>query len=249
MLHSDWLLKMMEKSGADPKAQILALFDILHDWTEAPGMRPAFAETALQSGSAEKLLAYLTWQTTALRLPDPEAVAHQIYCIALGALQAQLAASGGDAFVQARSAAAVLLDTGIPRKSHVKAAALTASVCMLVAAVFVAPDIGIEPVRQPDAGAVLPLPLRTQATALHPAKVLQANSPDQVASLHDSLERIRRGVCQYPQALMLPPEYRAIFIENVVNGSVSPSTTDMPEIRKLVQKVECYYPPVAMTAS
>jgi hypothetical protein len=92
------------------------------------------------------------------------------------------------------------------------------------------------------------LPASVSIPALQSIEASSSNSPDQVASLHDSLERIRRGVCQYPQALMLAPEARAVFLENVVHGLVPVDANQMREARQLMQKVECYYPPVAMTA-
>jgi hypothetical protein len=88
----------------------------------------------------------------------------------------------------------------------------------------------------------------TDIGAFRPVTARLGSSPDQVASLNDSLERMRRGVCQYPQALMLAPEARAVFLENVVNGSVPTDAGQIREARLLAQKVECYYAPVAMTA-
>lgn len=53
--------------------------------------------------------------------------------------------------------------------------------------------------------------------------------------------------CSYPQALMLPSEQRAPFIERVVNGNVGGLQPEsMAMVNQLYQKLDCYYPPAAM---
>lgn len=256
MLHSDWLLKMMEKSGSNPRSRMLALFDLLHDWAGAPGVCGTLEKNAYLSGSAAGLLDYLARQARLSGIPDPDALAHQVYFIALGALRAELASSGGNAILQAKQAATVLLGAhaqAVPRRTQsVLMAGLMAGVTglfLLALAGIMLPsgnDNGFIPQPQSIAKAQTS-PAAHVALRTQPAP--QLNSPDQVASLHDLLERIRQGVCQYPQALMLAPEQRAIFLEHVVNSTASAGPADMREIRELVRKVECYYPPVAMTAS
>jgi hypothetical protein len=237
MLNSDWLIKMLEKSGPTPTSRMLALFDILHDWISAPGIEAK----PFTGGSPDKLLDYLRQQSMQASLPDPDGLAHQIYCIALGAMQAELNTPGGKALLQARQAVAILLRAQNKRPLARRAILSTLAPCLLVvfaltfqSGLFQQPGIVASPQLQ-------------SATQAH-AQAGHRFNPDQIASLHYSLERIQQGVCQYPQALMLPPEQRAIFLENVVQGAVPADTRNMQEIRNLVQKVECYYPPVAMTA-
>lgn len=247
MLYSDWLLNMLEKAGSDPRSRILALFDILHDWTTAPGIGNGSATRQLSHGAPDALLAYLSKQLAALRLEEPEVLAQQVVFIALGALQAEKAGTHG-AFAQGRNAVSVLLDAQRkPTIARARMAAVTASACLIAFAAFFVPSSEIALTRQAVAVETLPVSLGTTMASLHPAATSLSSSPDQMASLHDSLERIRQGVCQYPQALMLAPEYRAVYLDNVVNGSVPGSADQMREARQLAKKVECYYPPVAMT--
>lgn len=240
MLHSDWLLKMLDKSGDTPRQRVLALFDILQDWTTAPGVK----SDARMTGAEDALIAYLTVQLTALRLPEPEVLATQIYFIALGALHSAGTGECGDAFLQGRQAAAILLDAHRPPRRATAGAAVAASLFALVSAMFMA--AGEYPAAPSHSMTTLATP--KDIPALRPTPARFGSSPDQVASLHDSLERMRGGVCLYPQALMLAPEARAVFLENVVNGSVPTDAGQIREARLLAQKVECYYAPAAMTA-
>lgn len=240
MLHSHWLLKMLDKTGDTPRERVLALFDILQDWTAAPGLKT----DAGMAGSEDALIDYLTTQLAALRLPEPAILATQIYCITLGALQTAGTDERGDAFLQGRQAAAILLDAHRPPRRVKAGAAVAASLFALVSAIFIA--AGEYPAAPSHQMATFSPP--TDIGAFQPVQTRLGSSPDQVASLHDSLERMRHGVCQYPQALMLAPEARAVFLENVVNGSVPTDAGQIREAHLLAQKVECYYAPVAMTA-
>lgn len=245
MLHSDWLLKMLDKSGDTPRQRVLALFDILQDWTTAPGVKTDARMTgAGMTGSEAALIAYLTGQLTALRLPEPAILAAQIYFIALGALQSAGTGECGDAFLQGRQAAAILLDAQRPPRRINAGAAVAAAIFALVSVMFIA--AGEYPAAPSQPMATLATP--TNIPALQPTRARFGRSPDQVASLHDSLERMRGGVCLYPQALMLAPEARAVFLENVVNGAVPTDAGQLRTARLLAQKVECYYAPAAMTA-
>lgn len=239
MLHSDWLLHMLDKAGASPRARVLALFDILQDWSAAPGVdRKAGLTTP-----SPALLAYLSQQLSALGASEPDMLSQQIYCLALGALQVSHGDDGMHAFVQGRQAAAVLLQAHLPRRGLPVAIgmATAASVLLAATALFL-----LQGHASHENVPVMPAQAMSTQT-LRPLFVASA-SPDQIASLHDSLERFRRGVCQYPQALMLAPEDRSVFLENVVNGTVPADSGQLHEARQLAQKVECYYAPVAMTA-
>jgi hypothetical protein len=238
MLHSDWLLHMLDKAGTSPRARVLALFDILQDWSAAPGVD---RKTGLTTPSPA-LLAYLSQQLSALGASEPDMLAQQIYCLALGALQVSHGDDGMHAFVQGKQAAAVLLQAHLPRRGLTAGIGMAAAASMLLAATALFLLQG-----HASRDNVSVMPVQAAAPALRPLLVASA-SPDQIASLHDSLERFRRGVCQYPQALMLAPEDRSVFLENVVNGTVPADSSQLHEARQLAQKVECYYAPVAMTA-
>lgn len=242
MLHSDWLLNMLDKTGHTPRERVLALFDILQDWTTAPGLQHG-DDTVRWTGTADALLRYLTQQLTALQLEAPDSLAAQIYFLALGALRSAAVDERTLAFAQARQAAAILLDAQraqrAPRRLTVGMAAIAASAFVLIATLW------LVAYHQP---AHRMTPLATAADIVPSTPTLAGNSPDQVVALHASLERLRSGVCQYPQALMLAPEARAVLLENVVQGAMPADADQLRTTRLLIQKVECYYPPVAMTA-
>lgn len=248
MPYQDWLVKMMRHSATHPGERIIALFDILHDWLDAPGLRQALQPGMLAQASFEPLLDYLEQQARTAGCTDPEGLARQIYYLALGALHEELSRPGCGAVGDARKAAGILLAAHRkPATTHAYAAIAAALLCLLALPAVV--------LQQPADDTSAP-PQHIVAThgvqlALGPHGIRTENasySPDQLSSLHQSLAKLQQGVCLYPQALMLPPEQRSILIENVVNGELSANHQRMLLTQKVAQKVDCYYAPIAMTS-
>ena len=232
---------MLDKSADTPRGRVLALFDIMADWNAAPGVH--FSAPDHLMGNEEALIAYLTRELNTLQLKEPDILATQVYFIAMGALQTVEAMEGGNVFAQARQAAAILLDAHRPPRRLKSAATVLATAALVLGSALFASHL-----QQPGMAPVTLATLQSGNVVGELQSISVRTSPAQVASLNDSLERMRRGVCQYPQALMLAPEARAVLIENVVNGSAPVDADSLREARRLAQAVECYYAPVAMTA-
>lgn len=234
ILDSDWLQRMALKAGRKPAARMLALFDIVEDWSAAPGMREHLQtwQPELEDGCALRLfMAQLAREAGAAQ---PEALASQLCSLLLGALREELRAPEQNALSHAKTAAALLIGNQLQRPGAGRsrmAASATALAAGLLLAVF-----AIEPSIEHST------PLRTEL-----AKAPDRLNPDQMAALYRMHDKIQAGVCDYPQALMLPPEQRAVYLENVVSGNgndLVPGTLVLAQ--QLYQHVDCYYPPAAM---
>ncbi len=250
MLNSEWLIRMLAKSGRTPEDKLLALFDILADWIDAPHMRQLLANSMAHQNGCEPLLEFLTEQARAIGASHPDMLAHQLYLMALGALHEELRTPGCSATLQAKSAAGTLL------LAHRRQAGTTKPMLqrsVVAAAFMILIGIGILV-----PGAILNNPGRIdnslaspEATTSHAPVAQKASqiNPVQVASLVDAIEQLHKGVCQYPQALMLPSEQRSAFLDVVVDGAISVDNFTPQELHQLVRKVDCYYPPVALLNS
>ena len=56
ILNSAWFLRMLKKAGDTPRERLLALFDILADWIDAPHMREKLSATEISSAEPQALL-------------------------------------------------------------------------------------------------------------------------------------------------------------------------------------------------
>jgi hypothetical protein len=248
MPYQDWLVKMLQHAATHPGERIMALFDILHDWMDAPGLRQALRPYMLAQAPAEPLLDYLEQQARLAGCSDPDGCARQIYYLALGALHEALSRPNCSAVSDARKAAEILLAAHSKPTNQLAYAALAAALlCLLAlpASVLLQPALDASPSPpQLVVARAEPLPLATQDVRVEPASY----SPDRLSSMHQTLEKLQQGVCQYPQALMLPAEQRSILIENIVNGELSANHQRMQLAQKVALKVDCYYAPIAMTS-
>lgn len=232
---SGWLQRMADKAGKSPADRIQAVFQILQDWIAAPGMRQQLQDAPLDAASQQVLKAYLQQLVEAAGATNPAVVTVQLHMMLLGALNEEMRQPGSQALEHGRTAALLLLNSQLPDR-RVKSAnmALAASVILMVGIMSM-----FFTQQQPEPSATGPM----QLVAIAPV----APNPEKVAAMYHLHDQMRTANCSYPQALMLAPEQRAPFLENVVNGNLSKIQPEsMIMINQLYQKVDCYYPPAAM---
>ncbi|HLD09162.1 MAG TPA: hypothetical protein VJB68_03860, partial [Methylophilaceae bacterium] len=69
------------------------------------------------------------------------------------------------------------------------------------------------------------------------------------AALFATIEQMRKGECQYPEALQLPDSQKGIYLTNVVGGQISLNAADQALVAQLLKKVRCNYTPMLMKNS
>lgn len=113
---------MRRHGGVDPRAQILAFFDLLADWFARPDFRGCFfmnAATEFPSANdpihraaaahGHHIAAEILLRTQAAGLPDPESATKQLMLLFSGAIASRHAGGVVDAAVTARATAQALL--------------------------------------------------------------------------------------------------------------------------------------------
>jgi hypothetical protein len=245
ILNSDWLLSMLDKSSLAPQQRLLRLFDILADWVQAPHMR----ESLNLSNSATKatpglLLQYLTDQSRTTSAQAPEILAHQIYFMALGALQQEMQSPGCGSFAHARQAACALIEAQSRQEKSSRVAYGLAASLIVTAGLASFLMFGTAPQKPRDE-----IRISNLVKASSPPISATYFNPSHTADKYSSIEQMRNGVCRYPEALMLPEAQRSVYMRNVVGGEVSTNAIDQALASKLMQKVRCDYAPMLMKNS
>lgn len=233
---SGWLQRMADKAGNAPIPRIQSLFGILQDWIDAPGMRQPLQDALLDEIGRQALEIYLRQLVKASGATHPEMVSSQLHMLLLGALSEEIRHPGSQALAHAGQAALLLINAQMPeRRSSRGSYAVAASM------VLIAGGLALLLTRhQPEPLVVPHMPKIAAVPAV-------ASNPDRMAALYHLHEQIQVADCSYPQALMLAPEQRAPFMENVVNGDVGKLKPELVVmVSQLYQRVNCYYPPAAM---
>lgn len=245
ILNSAWLLSMLKKSGSSSQQRLLSLFDILADWLAAPHIRETLSLNKEEDSASINLLNYLTEEAKISGAQMPEVLAQQLYFMALGALQEELRTPGSNAVAHAKEAAKALIRVQT-QQEHFKSRPL---VYGLAASLFVM--VGVSGMLMP--GVIefaKPAPSSiAQLTNVQPPPVSIEANPARTAAMYASIEQMRSGVCQYPEALMIPESQQAVYLQNVVGGQVSSKAADQELAGQLMQKVRCNYTPMLMKNS
>ena len=84
IINSTWLIQMINKASNTPQGRMLALFDVLDDWLNAPGI--AATPTGMAQDCAQ-LKHFLSAQATAAGAAQAEMLANQLYFMVLAACQ------------------------------------------------------------------------------------------------------------------------------------------------------------------
>ena len=245
ILNSAWFLGMIKKAALTPRERLLAMFDILGDWLDAPHMRDQLSHSQLDIEQPQALLEYLTAQAIASGAQDPDTLAQQLYFMTTSMLQQELHSPGCAASKHAHQVAQALIkaqtekDRSISKRSAYAMAAsvflITSISSLLLLGVTKTPGTSISP----------------NIRAVNNTITAESNiaSPMQTAAMLSTIEQMRTGVCQYPEALMIPESQQSVYMHDVVGGQVSDKIEDQALANKLMQKVRCNYTPMLMKNS
>jgi hypothetical protein len=251
ILNSNWLLKMLEKSSQKPHGRLLALFDILEDWLDAPNVAPHLHDQskvqALTNSSSKNLQIFLTAEATKAGAAMPEILANQLYFMAISAINNALEANihagcRHAAFNHAKSAANALILAQTKKEFHIK----KSSAYAIAASFFVAVLVAGSWFTLREASAPTTLAQANPQTVLAAAPTA---SPDQTAALIAQLEQMRHGNCQLIEAIQLPDSYKGIYLNMIVNGQVSTDPREQIIAMELLKNTRCNYTPMLMANS
>jgi len=115
LLQSDWLIRMLDKSGRPASHKLLALFNILDDLLSSP-IAQQTPTPAAGTHQVDRLQSYLTTQAHLAGARLPDMLANQLYFMALSACQEKLLHPQSSALQQAKQAAQALIDVQTKRE-------------------------------------------------------------------------------------------------------------------------------------
>lgn len=248
ILNSDWLIKMLEKSSAKPQDRLLNLFDILEDWLDAPAFNTQHNAIKTSQNNSGTLKKFLTTEATKAGAEMPEMLADQLYFMAVAAIQEKLQSSNSQiSFRHAKNAARALIAAQSKKEFHIKKSAAYAIAASFLIAVFGLSyssilnfeNVAITTVASQSA-------LLTNENSEEPAAIA---NPEQTAALVAQLELMRHGNCQLIEAIQLPDNQKAIYINMVVNGRVSTDPKEQIIALDLIKRTRCNYTPMLMANS
>ena len=254
IFNSEWLVHMLKKSSKTPHGRLLSLFDILDDWTDAPGLS---TEIELHTISNTSLLQnYLSVEAAKAGAALPEMLAMQLYIMALSACNekiqikpgANIHAGAGDALIHAKSAAQALISAQTTKEFRIAKSSVYAIAVSLVAILFVAGSLHVISKQQMKATQTKSALAKTNSLPA-PINIPVMASVEDTTALFAQIEQMRKGSCQLPEALQMPDSYKKVYFENIVLGQISTNPSDQKLVRELLKTIRCNYTPMLMAKS
>ncbi|HSI27976.1 MAG: hypothetical protein ACAH05_09935 [Methylophilus sp.] len=247
LLQSEWLVRMLDKSGKQPVQKLLGLFSILDDLLSSPwaSQQPLHIPPA-QPG---RLQSYLTIQSQKAGARLPEMLANQLYFMALSACQEKLTRPDSTALYHAQRAAQALIKEQTSREIDWLAVRNYSIVAIaLFSGILAGHFWPSQPIEISSASAAEPAersePPRPTANPFS----FEA-SPSETAAIYGRLETMKHGDCRMIEALHLPERLKSVYIENVINGHVTTNRDEQVLVNQLLDQVQCNYTPKLMANS
>lgn len=250
LLDSAWLIHMMDKASTRPEGKILAMFDVIQDWLQAPRIESTKASADLLSSPPSRLLDFITEQAKRLHIQEPELFANQAMFMLFTALQSQDNATRTKHLNHAKTALDALMQAQRPVK-HRRASWLLAGGMSI--ALCIGLYVGSQILRENNINATHTQPLNTTlnratssiTTTEDPSKL----SPMEISELLTKIEQMRRGSCRFIEAIQIPDKDKDTYINVVVNGQAPKNRVEMDTATSYLQKVQCTYTPMLMMNS
>ena len=247
ILNSEWLVKMLQKSGTTPDVRLLSLFDILSDWLAAPQIHASLKIEAINNHTPYLLLNYLSQQAKEAGAAMPEMLAEQLIFIAKSALKDCIENIECASFAHAKQVANALISAQCEREAiQLKKSTIYSALAIFVGAI----TIGALTYRYPQSApghSDISTAMFEQTNSKNDEDV--ASNPKETADMYASIETMRGGDCQYIEALQIPDADKKIYLENVVGGQPPTNVHDQLIAQHYLQKIRCNYTPMLMKNS
>lgn len=247
ILNSEWLVHMLNKASNAPQTRLLSLFDILDNWSDAPGITLTFDLNDPLSNN-NTMHTYLSLEAAKAGAALPEALASQLYFMALSATQEKLHGSNATALQHAKSVAEAVINAQTKKEFHIAKSSAYAIAASFVGALIITGSLFILNAREPVSGLPKVASAAPQFTPAFANTGLIA-SPEKTAALVAQIEQMRHGECRLLEALQLPDSYKKVYFENIVLGQISTVPSEQKLVRELLDKIRCNYTPALMAKS
>lgn len=243
ILNSNWLVQMLTKAAKSPQARLLSLFDVLDDWTDAPGISEQCK--TVEPSDAVALKAYLSLEAAKAGAALPEMLATQLHMMAASAIQEKIFGHNQAALRHAKSAAQALVTAQTKKEFHIARSSAYAIAASFIGALIIAG--GLYSIYKPTPEALPQTAAFSQAPAFTPTASIA--SPESTAALVSQIEQMRHGNCRLIEAIQLPDKYKAIYFKNIISGQISTNPAEQKLVRELLQQIKCNYTPMLMQKS
>lgn len=240
--HTKQLIDFMQNERKSAENGLLSLFDALNQHlleNENSAIAASIFDQTLQN--------FCCKQAELLNAHHPEMLAEHIVLIARNAFDHQLKEPQSNSLLHAKQAASALIkaqtETTPRLNTTTKRNAIFASIATIGLALAFWSQFNAQPTA-PLSPSRINITNKIESRA--PTDGITAN---EAAAMYAKFDMMRNGTCRYLEALQIPDQDKAIYLENVVGGKVPNNLGDLAKANAYLEKIHCSYTPMLMKTS
>lgn len=243
--HTDQLIQQIETAPADNAENLLVLFDALDRIAQSTphSMEPVEIFT-------DAFTAFYLKQAKKTASENPDILAAHLLLIAQKAFIDQRSGQEHQSLYHAKAVAQALIQSQCKPAQPKPIRAIKQHWFALVASLFICSIAGwygwtLHQIKHQ------PTPISHHA--LSPANTSIPNpetiTASQASEMYQTFEMMRNGTCRYLEAIQIPEEHKAIYMESVMAGKPPSNLKDLAIANAYLEKIQCSYTPMLMKKS
>ncbi len=244
--NADQLTQQIETTPSNKAQNLLALFDALD---------AAAQDTTIKldplSIFTDAFTAFYLKQAKLTTAENPDSLAAHLLLIAQKALMDQLSGRESESLHHAKTVAAALIQSQCKPEPAKPVRMVKRHWFTMAASVVVISIVGwfgwsqyaIQ--KQQPTLATNSVNPKTLATPT----AITAITANQASEMYQKFEMMRNGTCRYLEAIQIPDEHKAVYIENVMSGKLPKNLKDLAIANAYLEKIQCSYTPMLMKKS
>ncbi len=242
------ITKISAKTG-DASKQLLCLFDLLSEMAQAGNQVTSPEE--IFNATLNKYYVKLSQQA---RANHPKILADHLLFIAENAFLQEVAHPESKSLAHAKKVAQALIlaQTQAPANFlekywQVKPWLIgTASIGIVLIAGFL-----IWPLFQKNITAPAPATIASNSESKlnTPRNGESGITAQEASAMYSKFETMRSGTCRYIEAIQIPDQDKAVYLESVVGGKLPTNLKDLATANAYLEKIDCNYTPMLMQKS
>lgn len=242
--NADQLIQQIKTAPTNRAQNLLTLFDAL----ETAAQDPAVNLDPL-SIFTDAFTAFYLKQAKLTTAENPDSLAAHLLLIAQKALMDQLSGREIQSLHHAKTVAAALVQSQCKPEPLKSVRIVKRHWFAMVASAFAFSIVGwygwsqYQVQQQPTLAAKTKL--NGPKTIVNSAEI----TANQASEMYQKFEMMRNGSCRYLEAIQIPDEHKAVYIEYVMGGKLPKNLKDLALANAYLEKIQCSYTPMLMKKS
>lgn len=235
----------MSSKADEPSKQLLSLFDVLHETIQK---RSQVAPDKIFNPTLNKHCVKLSQQAQA---NHPKILADHLLFIAENAFLQEAAHPESKSLIHAKKVARALIQaqTHTPnffqpftQRPKLLAGGLISFCALLVAGwLFFTPSATTSPQTS--------VPIEAADNSKTTRSLQDSLTAHEASAMYTKFEMMRKGTCRYIEAIQIPDQDKAVYLESVVGGKLPSNLKDLATANAYLEKIDCNYTPMLMQKS